>query len=73
MTPDVNCRIVDMPVSISAYVISNADDSYTIILNARHSHEHHLISYHHEMRHIENGDYDKKNADIIEIFTHELK
>lgn len=73
MTPDVNCYMADIPTSIPAFVMSNSDGSYTIMLNARHTHERHLISYHHEMKHIENGDYEKRCVDLIEVYAHELK
>lgn len=73
MTPDVNCILADLPATIPAYVISDAAGGYTIVLNARHTHERHLISYHHEMKHIENGDYEKHNADMVEIYAHGLK
>ena len=73
MIPDVNCVLADLPSTVPAYVVSNSDCSYTIVLNARHTHEHHLISYYHEMNHIENGDYEKRNADIVEIHAHGLK
>ena len=70
MTPDVNCSFADLPTTIPAFVVSNADGSYTIILNAKHSREQHLKSYHHEMKHIENGDYEKKcSADVIEFWA----
>lgn len=72
MTPDIHCRLLDMPTTIPAFVISNADCSYTIVLNSRLSHEQHLKSYAHEMQHIENGDYEKKcSADLIELWTHD--
>lgn len=72
MTPDVNCCMADMPTTIPAFVISNADCSYTIVLNARHSREQHLKSYAHEMHHILNGDYEKIcSADLIELWAHE--
>lgn len=71
MTQDVNTILADMPGSISAYTISNADLSYTIVLNSRLNFERQLKAYHHEMRHIENGDYDKKcSADLIECYAH---
>ena len=73
MTPVVNCCLADLPCSIPAFVIPIADGSFTIILNARHTHEQHLKSYHHELAHIENGDYDKKHVDLIEIYAHKLK
>ncbi len=71
MTPDVNVYISDMPTSVKAFTVVNPDGSYTILLNSRHSHHQHLISYHHEMCHIENGDYDKQcSADLIEFYAH---
>lgn len=71
MTPDVNCCLADLPTTIPAFVVSNADDSYTIVLNARHSREQHLKSYAHEYNHIMNGDYEKKcSADLIEFWAH---
>jgi hypothetical protein len=62
-----------MPTTIKAYTVNNNDDSYTIVLNSRLSREQHLRSYHHEMLHIERGDYEKHgDIDIIEINTHTL-
>lgn len=71
MTPDVNCIFVDMPTSIKAYTISNKDDSYTVVLNSKLTREQNMISYHHEMKHIENGDYEKKaDVGLLELFAH---
>lgn len=71
MTQDVNVILVDMPSRISAYTVCNIDFSYTVVLNSRLSYEKQLNAYHHEMNHIENGDYDKQSsADLIECYTH---
>lgn len=70
MTPDVNIIEVDLPTTISAYVVSNCDCSFTIVLNAKMSFEHKRISYLHELAHIEQGDYDKDSADLVEIHAH---
>lgn len=71
MTPDVNCCMADLPTTIPAFVISNADGSYTIVLNAKHTREQHLKSFAHEMEHIENGDYEKIcSADLLELWAH---
>lgn len=61
-----------MPGTIKAYTVNNKDDTYTIVLNARLSHEQHLISYKHELQHIMNGDYNSRSNDvgIIEINAH---
>ena len=60
-----------MPVTIKAYTMHCNDDTYTIVLNSRHSLEQLMKAYHHEMKHIENGDYDKqcKDVQVVEIFA----
>ncbi len=71
MTPDVNTLEYDLPVSIAGYTISNADSSYTIVLNARLTFERRMQAYQHEMRHILTGDYDRKvDADVLELHSH---
>lgn len=71
MTLDVNTILVDLPGTIAGYTIANADTSYTIFLNARLNYERQLKAYYHEMKHIENGDYDKKcSVDVIEGYAH---
>ena len=71
MTLDVNVFLADMPVSIPGFAKANPDSTYTIILNSRHTQERRLMAYQHEMKHIINGDYDKKcDADIIEFYAH---
>lgn len=73
MTQDVNCVMADLPHSIKAYTVLNNDMTYTIVLNSRHSYEQHLISYHHEMIHIENGDYERKcDVGILELQAHQM-
>lgn len=68
---EINVVYADMPTSVRSYVVSNADMSYTIILNSKLSHEQNLLSYQHELDHIRNGDYDKKcSVDLIEISAH---
>lgn len=74
MTLDVNVLLADMPGTIPAYCVANSDLSFTIVLNARLNYEQQLLAYHHEMQHIENGDYDKKcSADLIECYAHACK
>lgn len=71
MVQDVNTVLMNMPGTIAAYTIANADMSYTIVLNARLCHERLLQAYRHEINHIENGDYDKQcSVDLIEGHAH---
>lgn len=67
---EVNTVIIDMDVLIPEQVIKNKDDSYTILLNARLSHERHLESYKHAMQHILSGDFEKHDVGQIEFDAH---
>ena len=70
----INVVMADMPTTIKEYVVANPVLSYTIVLNPRHSHMQLLNAYHHAMKHIENGDFDKDcSVDLIEIYAHEHK
>ena len=73
MTPDVNTAEINLPTTIPAYVVSNADTSYTIVLNARVSWERRFEAYTHELRHMEPGDYERNSARLIEFYSHGLK
>lgn len=68
---NVFVKLIELPYSIRSYVVLNKDQTYTIVLNSRLSHEQNLISYQHEIDHIKNGDYEKKcSVDWIEINAH---
>ena len=66
----INTRLIDMDVLVGEQVIKNNDDSYTILLNARLSHERQLECYKHALLHINNEDFEKDNADVIEFNAH---
>lgn len=70
MKLDINTRLIDMDVLVGEQVIKNNDDSYTILLNARLSHERQLECYKHALLHINNDDFENDNADEIEFKTH---
>ncbi|RHR72594.1 hypothetical protein DWW50_09775 [Eubacterium sp. AF15-50] len=64
---------VDMPISIKGFVgYDPADDYYTIYINSRHSQSQWLITYFHELKHIENGDFLNKglNVGYLELIAH---
>lgn len=62
---------IDMPETLKAYTLPDGMGYYTIYLNSRLSYEQNECSYHHEMHHIKNGDYDKSGSvHLIEIFAH---
>ena len=59
-----------MPIGYRAFTLPK-DDFYTIYINTRYCAEQNKLSLEHELRHIENGDYDKKcSADLLEFFSH---
>ncbi len=70
---DTNVIYADLPASVKAYTVCCPDDTYTIVLNSRHSHEQLLASYQHELKHIENRDFEKSNSNIIELEAHNDK
>ena len=60
----------NMPTRIKAYSRENEDDSYTIVLNARHSTEQQKKSFKHEFEHILHCDHISEEADEIENKAH---
>ena len=65
-------KMVDLPVTVKAFVHRNDDDSYTIILNSRLCREQNVSSYLHELQHIDNADLESlETADSIEYKRHE--
>ena len=71
MTVDVNTVEYNLPVRIAGYMVSNPDNTYTVILNARLTFERRMQAYLHEMQHICNGDFDRTtDADILELYSH---
>lgn len=64
---DIVLRFVNLPVSIGGYTILDSDGDYNIFINSRMSFEKQLKTYKHELTHIDNGDfYRKETADVIE-------
>lgn len=62
---------VDMPCSISSNVVDNGDGSYTLYLNSRLSYEKNIEGYLHELRHINNDDFNSfEDIQKIESRTH---
>lgn len=72
MTPDVNIVEIDLPTTISSYAVSNPDTTFTIVLNARLTHERRLEAYQHELEHIQKNDFSKDNVQAIECAAHGL-
>lgn len=67
---DINTQLIDMDVLVSEQISKNSDGSYTIFINARLSHERQIEAYAHALRHIQENDFEKENADQIEVEAH---
>lgn len=67
---EINTQLLDMDVLIPEHIIKNSDDSYTILLNSRLSHERQLEAYNHALNHINNRDFEKTDVDEIEANAH---
>ena len=71
MTPDVNTLELNLPVTIAGYTVSNADNTYTVVLNSRLTFERRIQAYTHELQHILHGDYDRMvDVGILEFYSH---
>lgn len=71
MTQDVNVCVIDFKgIPGKELVTENEDGSYTILINARLSHEGQLQAYEHAMKHINNDDFRKEDVQKIEAVAH---
>lgn len=68
---DINVQLLNMDTKIPEHLVKNEDDSYTIFLNAKLTHENQLKSYYHALKHIKRDDFCKENVQEIETKTHE--
>lgn len=67
---DINVQILDMDTMVPEHLVKNADDTYTIFLNARLSRDSQLKYYYHALKHISENDFYKDNVQEIESQTH---
>lgn len=70
---DINVVLMDNPFGIKGSVNKNDDGSYTVIINSKLNAEQQREVYLHEVEHIENGDFDKTDVDIIEHDAHKME
>ena len=68
---DILVKIIDFPnTKVSEAVTANDDGSYTILLNAKMSHERLQKAYLHALGHIEHNDFEKSDVQEIEYEAH---
>ena len=67
---DPNVVLKDLPTTVGGFV-KEQDGYYTIVLNARMTHERNMLTYVDETYHIDNRDFDRdRTADQIELESH---
>ena len=67
---NIRTVLCDLPNSIKGFTVATPDGFFTICLNQNHSHEQNMLTYAHEMKHIKNGDFDRRcSVDLIEIMA----
>jgi len=69
---DVFVEVIDLPVNIHGFSHLNIDGTYTVILNANDASSIQKDTLHHEIEHIESGDYDnlRLSVDTLEKERH---
>lgn len=66
----VNAWLINMDTKIKGFTSKNEDDSYSVFINSRLSYEQRMKAYAHELKHIENGDFDMFDVQKIEFVSH---
>ena len=65
--PDVIVHLIDFPKGkVHEAVTENADGSYSVFIDARLSNDGQLREYEHALKHIESGDFEKDDVQLIE-------
>lgn len=59
----------DLPPRVKGFTVLK-DDYYTIVLNHNLTREQNEVTYRHELKHIENKDFEKINIQSIEALAH---
>lgn len=71
MIQDVNVILQKLPNTIRGFCVSNADTTYTVVLNSNSTHEQRMATYQHELEHILNDDHSSNETiDKIEHKAH---
>ena len=63
----IGVHFLDMDSKIEEQVICNSDGSFTIMINSRLNLERQMFAYQHALLHIANDDFNKIDADSIEL------
>ncbi len=66
----INVVLLDKTYGVNGCVRHNADDSYTIFINASLNYEKQREVFLHEMRHILGNDFEEEDVQTIEMRNH---
>lgn len=68
---DIPVKVIPLPEKVRGFTLCLEDNTYCIVLNARHSHEENILAYMHEVQHIMSGDFERfEPVDHIEAMRH---
>lgn len=70
MMTDFNVILIDLDTMVGETICKNADDSYTVFLNARWSSEMQRKCFEHALSHVLHGDWEKSDVNQIEGERH---
>ena len=71
---DVNVIVAeDMPIGMKEHIYKNSDNTYTMKLNAKYTHEALCDAYSHASEHLTEDDYSKTDVQEIETKAHERR
>lgn len=65
-TSEIYIYYVDMPYSMDSNLVENPDGSFTLYLNSRMTHEKNVEGYLHEVKHVNNDDFEG-TSDIHDV------
>jgi hypothetical protein len=70
---NIRTILCDLPNRIGGFTVSAPDGNFTIVLNQNLSYEKNMLTYQHELSHIENGDFERGcSAGMLEIIAHKI-
>ena len=66
---EIYCYLADLPAKIRE-MVAVCPDGYTVYINSNLSEDARRRAYDHALKHINNNDWSKENADLIELTAH---
>ena len=72
LTDDTYVYLIDIPGKVKE-IVTPCVDGYTIYIDEKLNRQAQLKAYQHALSHIENADFQKVDASLIEMYAHEEK